>query len=46
MQVQIRSFEEEGKLISSLKAEINKVIIGQEYMVDRILIGLLAGGHI
>ena len=46
IQVQIRSFEEEGKLISSLKAEINKVIIGQEYMVDRILIGLLAGGHI
>lgn len=32
--------------IATLKAEINKVIIGQEYMVDRILIGLLAGGHI
>ena len=29
-----------------LKAEISKVIVGQEYMVDRILIGLLAGGHI
>ncbi|WP_201782027.1 AAA family ATPase [Pseudobacteroides cellulosolvens] len=37
---------EEGKLIAALKAEINKVIIGQEYMVDRILIGLLSGGHI
>lgn len=45
-QVQAKSFEEERKLISSLKAEINKVIIGQEYMVDRILIGLLTGGHI
>lgn len=41
-----QSFVEEGKLIASLKAEINKVIIGQEYMVDRILIGLLSGGHI
>lgn len=41
-----KSFIDEGKLISSLKAEINKVIIGQEYMVDRILIGILAGGHI
>lgn len=45
-QVQDKSFEEERKLISSLKTEINKVIIGQEYMVDRILIGLLTGGHI
>jgi MoxR-like ATPase len=32
--------------VAALKAEINKVIIGQEYMVDRILIGLLTGGHI
>ncbi|HEY9060229.1 MAG TPA: MoxR family ATPase [Pseudobacteroides sp.] len=40
------SYVEEGKLIAALKAEINKVIIGQEYMVDRILIGLLSGGHI
>lgn len=32
--------------IASLKKEIHKVIIGQTYMVDRILIGLLTGGHI
>ena len=32
--------------VAQLKKEINKVIIGQEYMVDRILIGLLTGGHI
>ena len=32
--------------IAVLRKEINKVIIGQEYMVDRILIGLMAGGHI
>lgn len=29
-----------------LKQEINKVIIGQQYMVDRLLIGLLGNGHI
>lgn len=29
-----------------LKDEINKAIIGQEYMIDRLLIGLLANGHI
>lgn len=32
--------------VAALRAEINKVIIGQEYMVERILIGLLTGGHI
>jgi len=36
----------ERELVSALKKEINKVIIGQEYMVNRILISLLAGGHI
>ncbi len=28
------------------KEEINKVIIGQEYMIDHILIALITGGHI
>ena len=32
--------------ISALKKEINKVIIGQDYMVERILIGILSDGHI
>ena len=32
--------------VFALKQEISKVIIGQEYMVDRIIICLLAGGHI
>ncbi|WP_010246546.1 AAA family ATPase [Acetivibrio cellulolyticus] len=40
------NFLEEAKIIVSLKKEIHKVIIGQEYMIDRILIGLLTGGHI
>ena len=31
---------------SLLKEEINKAIIGQEYMVERLLIGLLGNGHI
>jgi MoxR-like ATPase len=38
--------QRERNLVAELKKEINKVIIGQEYMVDRILIGLLTGGHI
>ena len=39
-------FLDEIKLITDLKGEIGKIIIGQRYMVDRILIGLLTGGHI
>lgn len=31
---------------SLLKSEINRVIIGQNYMVDRLLIALLGNGHI
>lgn len=29
-----------------LRQEINKAIVGQRYMIDRLLIGLLGGGHI
>jgi MoxR-like ATPase len=36
----------ESRFIEQLKAEIAKVIVGQEYMVDRLLIGLLSDGHI
>jgi MoxR-like ATPase len=32
--------------IDKLRNELGKVIIGQEYMVDRLLIGLLSNGHI
>ncbi len=32
--------------VDDLLAEIGKVIVGQRHMVDRILIGLLAGGHV
>jgi len=31
---------------SALRNEIGKAVIGQDYMIERILIGLLSGGHI
>lgn len=37
---------EQNYFFSLLKQEINKTIIGQEYMVDRLLVGLLGNGHI
>ncbi|MCL2121496.1 MAG: MoxR family ATPase [Clostridiales bacterium] len=45
-QAQTAQTEEQRELVATLKKEIGKVIIGQEYMIDRILIGLLTGGHI
>jgi MoxR-like ATPase len=36
----------ESAFIAELSNEIGKVIVGQRRMVDRILIGLLTGGHI
>lgn len=36
----------ESQVIERLINETNKVIIGQQYMVDRLMIGLLAQGHI
>jgi MoxR-like ATPase len=38
--------KEESSFISLLKTEIAKVIVGQNKMVDRLLIGLLSNGHI
>jgi len=36
----------EGAFVQDLLAEVNKVIVGQERLVQRLLIGLLADGHI
>jgi len=38
--------KEESCFVETLTQEISKVIVGQRYMVDRLLIGLLADGHI
>ena len=37
---------EAGAFIPSLKAEIAKVVVGQDYLIDRLIIGMLANGHI
>lgn len=38
--------EKESAFVDLLTLEINKVIIGQKYMIERLLIGLLGQGHI
>lgn len=37
---------EESAFIDQLNLELSKVIVGQQHMVDALLIGLLANGHI
>jgi len=38
--------QEKSEFVRSLFGEIEKVIVGQRYMLERMLIGLLANGHI
>jgi len=36
----------ESAFVDRLASEVGKVIVGQQYMVERILVGLLTGGHV
>ena len=50
MDVDIRSINEkierESAFVDILTSEMNKVIVGQKDMIDRLLIGLLGNGHL
>ncbi|MBT8041566.1 MAG: MoxR family ATPase [Kiritimatiellales bacterium] len=37
---------EQSAFVSTLKAEIGKVIVGQDYLIDRLIIGMLSNGHV
>jgi MoxR-like ATPase len=37
---------QESAFVDDLVREVGKVIVGQSYMIERILIGLLTGGHV
>ena len=38
--------KEESAFVAALRAEMEKVIVGQRYLLDRLMIGLLANGHL
>jgi MoxR-like ATPase len=38
--------ERESSFVENILSEINKVIVGQNYMIERLLIGLISDGHI
>ena len=37
---------EQSRFVKAITDEIGKVIVGQKYMIERLLIGLLADGHV
>lgn len=37
---------EKSQLIDKIQAEVRKVVVGQDYMIKRMLVGLLSDGHI
>jgi MoxR-like ATPase len=41
----IPSVEREALALKQVEAEIRRVIVGQDYLVERLLVGLLARGH-
>ena len=50
MQGDVQSVQEwvqrEAEVVERLLAEVRKVIVGQRYLLERMMIGLLAGGHV
>jgi MoxR-like ATPase len=40
------TIKEESHVLSDLIGEVGKVIVGQRYLIERLLIGILANGHI
>jgi MoxR-like ATPase len=41
-----RDVEREGLTLRQLETELRKVIVGQDYLIDRMLVALLARGHV
>lgn len=46
MQALGEKIETHSAFIDDIYSELDKVIVGQRYMIDRLLIGLLADGHV
>src|SRR5690554_230457 len=37
---------EQSAFVERISEELKKVVVGQQYMIDRLLIGMLTGGHV
>jgi MoxR-like ATPase len=41
-----RHVEAQSQFVGRLRAEIARVIVGQQYMIDRLIVAMLANGHV
>jgi MoxR-like ATPase len=41
-----RDVEAQSQFVTRLRDEMGRIIVGQQYMVDRIIVGMLANGHV
>jgi MoxR-like ATPase len=41
-----RRIERAGQILQDVREEVGRAVVGQRLMVDRLLVGLLAGGHV
>jgi MoxR-like ATPase len=46
IQVITQRVKEQSKFVRTLMSELSKVIVGQKYMIERLLVGLLSNGHV
>lgn len=46
MEALTKKIEKESSFVDDIRKELDKVIIGQRYMIDRLLVGLLTNGHV
>ncbi len=46
IQVITQQVKEQSKFVRTLMTELSRVIVGQKYMVERLLVGLLSNGHV
>src|SRR5947207_1491253 len=41
-----RRIERAGAVLEGVRKEVGRAVVGQQMMVDRLLVGLLSGGHV
>src|SRR5215510_11540110 len=41
-----RRIERAGEILGKVRTEVGRAVVGQQHMVDRLLVGLLTGGHV
>ena len=42
----VTQIKEEAQFIADVMHEVSKVVVGQEKMIEGVLMGMLAGGHV